>query len=369
MGDKLAVKMAKRQMIIPLRSGGLGLRSQARISSVAFLSSFAASAPLLSTLLRTTDNNPHPLSDPAYSALDTAVGNASQYTRTQIVTTDLLRPSTPDSASSLQQSPTRGRIRSPTKPRSSTLQYNDAQRRLTSPVPASTTNALKMLLPLNQSHTAIAFYCQQHASFFRMQSTLCGAIDNQLHESLLDAARSMLNESDRDYHLSRCRAVSAPQASTWLTVPPRADNKFTHLHDIHYSLAIRLRLGLAFSTSMPTDCVCKNDQVIQSGIISTNPTHFFDCPLLKKRGVNNRHNMVRDQFHIAAQRANMVAEREPAYALPAKDGKRPDALFIYGPSVPVAHRGCVGLRPPRRPIACGRLPVPPIPSSDSAPAR
>jgi hypothetical protein len=188
-----------------------------------------------------------------------------------------------------------------------------------------------MLPPLHQSHTAIAFYCDSHASFFRMQSTLCGAVENQLYTSLLDVARSMEDQSERDYHLSRYRAVSAPQAATWLNAIPRADNKFTHLYDIHYSLATRLRLGLPLSTSMPTDCLCKNDQIIQSGLILTNPTHFFDCALLRKRGVNDRHNLVRDQFHIAAARAAMIAIKEPTYALPASDGKRPDAQLIYGP--------------------------------------
>jgi len=77
--------------------------------------------------------------------------------------------------------------------------------------------------------------------------------------------------------------------------------------------------------------MCKNDNITHSGLISKDPLHFFNCNLLRKRGINDRHNMVRDQFHIAACRAGMTAIKEPVYALPAVDGKRPDAQFIYGP--------------------------------------
>ena len=76
------------------------------------------------------------------------------------------------------------------------------------------------------------------------------------------------NSSDR----ARLTSVTNPYSGSWLTSAP-LDPLFT-LHDIHFALATRLRLGLPLFDNI-SRCVC-------GATLDDNPLHFMACKNLSR---------------------------------------------------------------------------------------
>ena len=88
------------------------------------------------------------------------------------------------------------------------------------------------------------------------------------------------------------------------------------LNSTHFSLAIRLRLGLPPQDDLPAECACGED-------LKSNPDHFIVCRLLRRTSATTRHDRV---LYLLA-RLSRTVEIATRAEVPLEDQKRPDANF------------------------------------------
>jgi hypothetical protein len=117
-----------------------------------------------------------------------------------------------------------------------------------------------------------------------------------------------------------------------------------------YRFAVRLRLGLPPSESLPPFCVCGTR-------LAGCPNHFLACQLLKSTSMTSRHDHIVRTFGALARAGGAEVYIEPSF-----DGDRPDAEISWSDGVDlvdvsVTHAGLSALQrgSARTPLAAARL--------------
>jgi hypothetical protein len=122
------------------------------------------------------------------------------------------------------------------------------------------------------------------------------------------------NSSDR----ARLTSVTNPYSGSWLTTAP-LDPLFT-LHDIHFALATRLRLGLPLFDNI-TRCVC-------GATLDHSPLHFMACRNLSRIP---RHDRLVQVITRVARLCGVTTQIEPR--IDGEDKSRGDGhLFFHAQS-------------------------------------
>jgi len=134
-------------------------------------------------------------------------------------------------------------------------------------------------------------------------------------------SKALINEFPRNSaDRARLTSLTAKYSGSWLTTPP-TDPLFT-LHDVHFSLGIRLRLGIA-----PYDdirrCIC-------GASLAECPLHFQSCRQLRYP-VIIRHDQMAQVIIRIARLCGVVAQAEPI--IDDNDNARSDGnLFFHAQS-------------------------------------
>ena len=112
---------------------------------------------------------------------------------------------------------------------------------------------------------------------------------------------------------ARLVGCRAPSAGAWLTTP--LTDPLLRFNSVHFSLAVRFRLGLPPQEDLRTECACGN--VITSD-------HFLVCNRLKRTSMTTRHDRVLYLLARLARTVNIATRVE----VPLENQKRPDANFF-----------------------------------------
>jgi len=182
----------KKQMVLPTRLGGLGLCSQTKQAHIAWLSSYAASTQLLSSVLGRTTNVSYavnPLSDPANCILQQVVSDTVATVRSQVVYSELMSDSDDKVALGMDH-------------RDSVLSARSLTRKLSNT--SVHVHALDMLPTPASGAGTLSFYSRMAVS--HMQSTLSAATVINQYVSLTQQADNTLADH------ARLQSLRAPHA-------------------------------------------------------------------------------------------------------------------------------------------------------------
>jgi hypothetical protein len=133
---------------------------------------------------------------------------------------------------------------------------------------------------------------------------------------------------------ARMRSCSAPGAGAWITAVPSESDLC--MRDASYCFAVRLRLGLPPSETLPPVCVCGET-------LASHPNHFLVCQKLKATATTTRHDRIVRMFAALAKEAGAIVLVEPNC-----DNERPDAEITWAEGidmvdVSVTHPGASAL--------------------------
>ena len=127
----------------------------------------------------------------------------------------------------------------------------------------------------------------------------------------------IFNGFDRDSSdRARLNSISAPFAGSWLTTLP-IDPLFT-IHNIHFALASRLRLGLVLFADVPC-CIC-GVSILES------PFHFMGCSKLSGARTT-RHDRIVQVLSSVARLCGVVVQIEPR--IDGQDKQRGDGELFF----------------------------------------
>ncbi|CAI7750267.1 unnamed protein product [Closterium sp. NIES-53] len=111
-------------------------------------------------------------------------------------------------------------------------------------------------------------------------------------------------------HTQRLFSLTGYGTGDWLTAIPIAANR--RIGPVHFANAVRLRLGLPFSTT--ANCDCTDHTAIPDPRL---PNHLFRCGTGKHR--INTHNELRDACISMAQDAGFIVHSESAAFCPIEE--------------------------------------------------
>ena len=120
------------------------------------------------------------------------------------------------------------------------------------------------------------------------------------------------NSPDR----ARLTSISTPYSGSWLITPPL--NPLFTIHDVNFSLATRLRLGLPLFDNI-SRCTCGNT-------IDKYLHHFMSCEYLNSHRIVRHDRMVQVLTQIA-RRCGVVTKVEPR--IDGEDKSRGDGLLYF----------------------------------------
>ena len=130
-------------------------------------------------------------------------------------------------------------------------------------------------------------------------------------------AKAILNRFPRNSpDRARLTSISNPHSGTWLVTPP--SNRLFILHDVHFSLATRLRLGLPLFDNI-LRCIC-------GALLSESPHHFMSCGYLNSERITRHDRLVQVLTRIA-RHCGVVTKVEPR--IDDEDKSRGDGLLYF----------------------------------------
>lgn len=136
--------------------------------------------------------------------------------------------------------------------------------------------------------------------------------------------------------IARANACKARGASAWLMTIPHPDYPELRISNLDFRLAVRHRMGLLPSDTMPAHCACGRQ--IADMDYHTQVSHFHGCPYQKRRGMDMRHGFVRDALTAILREAGTPCLSEDHY----RDHDWPDVEIFFPPcpSLPVPRVIC-----------------------------
>ena len=132
-------------------------------------------------------------------------------------------------------------------------------------------------------------------------------------------ADDLLTSSTQLHEKARLLACRTKHSGDWLTVFPSTYHFC--LLDSHFTLAVRLRLGLPPQDDLPLYCKCKF-------LLASDPNHFLSCKLFRRTTVTTRHDTMVQLLCNFTRSAGCAVFIEPK-GLDGVGGKRPDALIHF----------------------------------------
>ena len=154
--------------------------------------------------------------------------------------------------------------------------------------------------------SADKFWAPDAVSHPQVQKRISTALDSAMAESILSS-------SDRTSR-SRFLSLRGPYAGLWLLTPP--SEPLLELHDAHFKVAVRLRLGLPPADPLPLACICGFEP------LSSDPHHFLSCKELKP-AATARHDLLVQALRQVTAGVTIHSEREEILG----DGSRLDGVF------------------------------------------
>lgn len=152
-------------------------------------------------------------------------------------------------------------------------------------------------------------------SLLRLQAELTSAFAQSTLTDLKKNTKSNSLDFNRLSTLSQRRTES----HTWIQVVARDPSLRMQDHVIRQ--AVCYRLGLNPYPNLPPVCLCGKDRPYH-----TNHYHALSCPVLRSRGTNLRHHLIAKNLTTWMRRAGINVERE-VEGMSADDNKRPDIVF------------------------------------------
>ena len=117
-------------------------------------------------------------------------------------------------------------------------------------------------------------------------------------------------------HRARLLSITNPFSGSWLTTAPL--NPLFTLHDVNFSIATRLRLGLPLFDNI-TRCVC-------GASLLESPLHFMSCRHLNAARII-RHDRLVQVFTRIARQCGVVTQIEPR--IDGQDKSRGDGHLFF----------------------------------------
>ena len=115
---------------------------------------------------------------------------------------------------------------------------------------------------------------------------------------------------------ARWHDISSPRASYALSACP--DDPELSLTDDECRVAMRDRFGLLPESIPGRPCVCGSQ---------VDNAHPHACPLMRRRGVLLRHNLIARALRLLGHRLGFVVQDEPVFSTPGSPRLVPDILF------------------------------------------
>ena len=116
-----------------------------------------------------------------------------------------------------------------------------------------------------------------------------------------------LNAQLHPRHKARILSASSPGASAWLSLLPNPNWNEALLNDDDVTAALRFRLGMPHTFVLKTHCCC--GQSICGP--NADPYHFFSCPRFKRRQVLHRHDKIKVLLSGLCNLHGLPCELEP----------------------------------------------------------
>ena len=287
-----------RQLQLPVRSGGFGLRPVAtQINPAAYLAACCNQASDTLDMLQRVVGDPAALADWQACAAAKALPMCVEQIRAQSVS------------------------------------VQDADKLLP---PAARSSPIQVLQHLSALPKAKAAH---------LQRGLTAMVDEKRARGLVATFSTQPYDVGQKQQRARLKAISAKWATAGLTMCPSQDEYV--LLDIEFVIMCRLRLGRSPvpATMMPRlHCLCpsKTD-------LSTNFSHFLDCSeATKKRGFHGSHDLQKDLLAVVAEEGGYSVDKEvpfpdfevkPDVVLVGRDGRVSLVDVSYVDPVARSHAG------------------------------
>ena len=158
---------------------------------------------------------------------------------------------------------------------------------------------------------------QTDRSFKKLQSELSKAI------SKLELDKLIKGHTD-EIDINRLERLTHPSSNShiWLSVIP-TDNTLIMNNEV-MEQSIRYRLGLSPHNTMPSECICGIEKAF-----TKSPYHAFSCRLLRSHATIFRHNLILHHLAIWTKRAGLMTEVEVGQ-LSDENRIRPDMVITNG---------------------------------------
>ena len=264
---------ARKVLTLPIRHGGLGLRSMARTSHAAYWSGLAQAAP---DILASAQRSSQPTS------------------------TSSSIPSPPPLPSSIKTPPT-------SLPLMQALAACHASF-VSQGLPTASSQTRKALIP--PTSTGFWDWYGPVRPDPGLQRSIVSFIEKRIFSAELISLDSDLQARTRRL------CCSAKNAGIWMTTLPYT-NELT-ISDGNYRLAARFWIGLPPLDDLPKQCHCQTH-------LSSDPDHFLSCPSFRRSPVTQRHTMLIQLLARLVFRAGGSAYIEPRWF----EGKRPDLHVAF----------------------------------------
>jgi hypothetical protein len=211
-------------------------------------------------------------------------------------------------------------------------------------IPAKTTASLAdepadAFIPSCPSISVSEFYKSALSlKSFRLQKILTSAAEDHKLVALLN--------SFAPPDVRRMESLASLGASAWLTAVPHPDWPSLSIPDDVFRRALRLRLHLPVDSAPFDKCFHCN------ALISTDPFHFLSCLNTRRQAVTHRHDLIVKSITAAANRAGAPSGNEPtshrlnpnvARVRPDNYFHFPNGSYVLG-DVSVVHAGSSSFR-------------------------
>ena len=157
-------------------------------------------------------------------------------------------------------------------------------------------------------------------SLLRLQAELGAAYAQANLKKLKAQAKEKTNGSTDLQRLDRLSKDGA-ESHMWLQVV--ASDPTLRMPDVAVRHAACYRLGLNPYPNLPPTCLCGKAQPYHS-----NCFHALSCPIVRNRGTNVRHHLITKNLTSWLRRAGLNVERE-VEGMGSEDNKRPDVVFWH----------------------------------------
>lgn len=272
------IRRANKQLELPIKMGGLGLRNASSLIHISYISSLVASIHHDQHWWTDINNRPNHDNNPTLMSI---TKNSIQQIKKQIRAKDFkLVPTDDDVVSYVSQQSKQVRLEERGR-------IKDAEVKLT-----------KLQHELSHSMSKVQLI------------KLFNDIDQEK------------NTSQHDYDIVRIQLLQQNDLNyMWLYSIPT--ERSLEISDMNYKLALKYRLGLDWYTDlMKSSCVCLKSQPFQR-----DPFHALVCNKTRYKGYHIRHNKILEVIALFARRAGIRVEVE-ARNMNEDDRLKPDLILL-----------------------------------------